>query len=548
MNDLGLASSASGGRPREQPGSGGAAEARDPSRLGWWRAALVAAVALGLRVAYLGHAALDPSFFTPWLDARGYLQWAQDIAAGTLTSPQPFFHAPLYPYVLAVLLLLGRGSLVFVRVAQAAIGAATAALTGALGARLFGRTVGMVAGLACALAASLVLFDLELLSEVVFVPLCIGALLALERATRDPAPARLLAAGAMLGLAAIARPNVLLFAPVALVWCVAALRGRGWRIAGLARGGLLFAAGVALPILPVTLENRLAGGDLVLVSSQAGVNLYLGNGPTADGWSAHSLGPVDTPPYDEHGRFTDNIMSSARFVADRAEARALRPSEVSRFWSRRARAWIAAHPAAWAGLLARKAFYLTAGFEVGDNKNLAALFDDWPPFRFLPRWWWLFPLAVAGLTVPGARRGRALLASYLVALGASVVAFLVVERFRLALYPVLAILAARLVAWAPGAWRERRRTAVLARVGLALALAAWTRWDPTGYTVPQRVEARVVRAGASEARGDTAGAERLYLDALEVDPSSPSARQAYGGFLLRRGRLGEARPYAAAPR
>jgi len=49
---------------------------------------------------------------------------------------------------------------------------------------------------------------------------------------------------------------------------------------------LLFAAGLVLPIIPVTLHNALVGHDFVPIASQGGVNFYIGNNPVADGYTA----------------------------------------------------------------------------------------------------------------------------------------------------------------------------------------------------------------------------------------------------------------------
>ena len=46
---------------------------------------------------------------------------------------------------------------------------------------------------------------------------------------------------------------------------------------------LRWRAATALVLAPVALRNRAAGGELVLTTSQAGANFYIGNHPGADG-------------------------------------------------------------------------------------------------------------------------------------------------------------------------------------------------------------------------------------------------------------------------
>jgi 4-amino-4-deoxy-L-arabinose transferase-like glycosyltransferase len=515
--------------------------------LGWRRGGVIFAVALAFRFAYLGKVALDPAFFTPWLDARGYLQWAQAIAGGNFALPPVFFHAPAYPYFLAALLLLGHGSLVFVRVVQILLGGAIAVLGGMLGARLFGRNAGLAGGVLCAAAAPLVMFDLELLSEPLFVALCLVALLALERATRSPSTAGLFATGLAFGLAAIARPTALILVPVALAWCLVAARSARWRAPRIARGLTLMVLGIALPIAPVTLHNAIVGHDRVLISSQGGINFFLGNNPNSDGRTPLAFRATDAPAYTAAGVFTDNIMSSSRLAADRALGKRLEPSEVSRYWFGRGLAWIGSAPRTWAALTLRKARLLTMGFEAGDNQNYTWVFDDWAPFRFMPRWWWLFPLAVAGFAASGARRGRLFLGAFAAAYGLAVVAFLVTERLRTPLYPILCLAAGWFLVWALSAARHRAWRDLAARLVIVVAVLAWINWDPAGVSIPDRIASRVGRAAACERRGDAACAERLYLSALDLDPRSAKAREAYGDFLVRHDRLGEAHAYLTAP-
>jgi len=514
--------------------------ARPDRALGWRWAGCIYAAALALRFAYLGTAAADPTFWRPYLDSLWHLQWASAIAHGTLLGAVPFYRPPLYPYFLAGVLALTGGDLLGVRIVQIALGALTPVLVGVLGARMFGRAAGVTAGLLYAGAATVVLTDFELLSPVVLLPLVVGALLALERAAREPSGSSAFVLGLLIGLAAIARPDILPFAPVAAALVAVPAWRSGWYRREMVRGGVALAVGLAIPIVPVTAVNAIVGHDTVLICSNGGVNLYLGNNPDADGFTPLMPGPTDTASYAPDGTYTDNVMSSGRYVARVALGREPKPSEVSRYWTRRVLAWAWSHPGAWAALMARKAFYLIGGFEIGDTKNLTYYLEAWRPFAVLPRWWWVFPLAAAGLTIPGDRRQRAILGAYVATYAAAIVAFLVVDRYRLVIVPALCVLAGRFLVWAVGEARAGRWRPLALRAALAATLALLVTRDPTGYTVRERVESRIARAGTSERVGDPARAESLLLDALALDPTGGRARSAYAAFLARHGRLAEA--------
>lgn len=514
--------------------------APDPG-LGWRWAAVIFLTALAVRFAYLPTAAADPTFHRPFLDALWNLQHAWAIAHGQLVGVEPFYRAPLYTYFLAGLLFVTGGNLLWVHIAQIVLGSLTAALVGTLGARLMGRRVGVLAGLLYAGCATVLLFDFELLNAAVFMPLVVTMLLALERASSEPSPMRFFLIGLALGLAATARTDILAFSPVAVVIAGGAAWRAGWRGVRLLAGGGLLCAGLALAIAPVTLYNAIAGRDWVLISSQGGAILYVCNNPEADGYTSVIPGPTDTASYAADGTYTDNIESSSRYLARQALGHEPRPSEVSRYWSGRALGWIMAQPRAWARLVVRKAFYLVGGFEIGDQKNLTFFLDTWWPFALLPRWWWLFPLALAAGTIPGARRGRLLLGAFAVTYGAMLVVFVPEERLRLALYPVICILAARFLVTGAAALRDRQWRGIAIRIAFVASLIPVMNWDPIGYTVRERVESRIARATDSERRGDSVAAERLFLEALAIDPSWPKARAGYAFFLARHGRESEAR-------
>ena len=244
-------------------------------------AAAVFAFALVLRLVYLGEIEDSPFFDAPVVDARTYADAARELAAGAWLGPDaPFWQPPLYPYFLgAVWSLLGVGW-VAPRVLQALLGGLTCVLLWRLGCRTLSAPIGLAAALAAALWGPLVLFGGELLPAVVAVPLDLAALLLLLYTAEASSPAvrarRALLSGAVMGVAALCVANLLAFVPVAAAWL--------WRRRSaadvpsrLAPGMVVL--GAALAVAPVTVRNLVVGQDLVLISSNAGVNAYIGNNP-----------------------------------------------------------------------------------------------------------------------------------------------------------------------------------------------------------------------------------------------------------------------------
>ena len=88
-----------------------------------------------------------------------------------------------------------------------------------------------------------------------------------------------IAAGIFLGLSALTRTEMLIFAPIALIWFIV-VKGVRKECLGAILTVLLIAVAV---ILPWTVRNYLVCDKVVLVSSNGGVNFFIGNNPLQRG-------------------------------------------------------------------------------------------------------------------------------------------------------------------------------------------------------------------------------------------------------------------------
>src|SRR6185295_1142051 len=93
---------------------------------------------------------------------------------------------------------------------------------------------------------------------------------------------------------------------------------------------------------------------------QAGVNLWIGNNPQSDGASALLPGTRA----DWWGGYQDTIQ-----LAEAAEGRPLKASEVSEHYVRRVRAWWAAQPRAAVRHMLWKARLFVSQRELGNNQD-----------------------------------------------------------------------------------------------------------------------------------------------------------------------------------
>ncbi len=442
----------------------------------------VVLIALAIRIIYLVQLSHNPIFDSPILDEKIHHEWASLSAAGKDWSIDPetgeaiaYFRAPLYIWFLAgVYKIFGIDPGFAPRLIQSVLGAFGCGLLLLLGARLFNRTVGILAGLAAALNWILVYFDNELLIVPLIVFLDIALVLLLVIAAEKRRWPLWAAAGLLLGLSAIARPNILLLAPPICVWILLiARRSGGARCSGGARrvgwkSGLghacAFGLALLLPILPITARNQIVADDAVLIASQGGVNFYIGNNRDTDGVTA--VVPGTSSNWWE-AYFATHAM------AERALGHKPKASEVSRFFFDKGfRFWID-DPKLAAYSLMMKLRYFFCRQEYANNKCIYSFTEEFTPITaWLPLGFWIIaPLGLLGLFISLAtRRERPLfpLWGFILFYTLSVAIFFITARFRVPVVPFLTIYAAFGVHWFVRRFIDRAYKAV-AGAGIVLA-------------------------------------------------------------------------------
>ena len=382
-----------------------------------WPVLAVAALALAVRLAFalgvdpevppLGDARNYHLMGRALADGHGYVR-AFDLAFRGVEIPTAEF-PPLFPGVLAALTEVGAGSGAAQRVALALAGAVTAALTALLGRRVGGPVVGALAGTAVALHPLLVQLDGMPMAEAVVVPLVLGVLLTVER--------RPLAAGALVGLATLARSEALLLVP--LLVAPVAWRRRSWR--HVASAGLA----CAVVLAPWTVRNWQTFDAFVPTSHNLGTAIAGANcdetygGERLGAWVFECVHTRGIDGLDDEAAQSRNYREKGLdYATDHAgEWPEVVGSRLLRTWS----LW----PDDGAQLDAAEDEGRVRGWE------LAATWLD----RLL------LPLAVAGAIYAG-RTSRSLLLAVPAAVCVATMATYGNPRFRASAVPVMAVLAA----------------------------------------------------------------------------------------------------------
>jgi tetratricopeptide (TPR) repeat protein len=422
-------------------------------------------LALAVRAIYFGLHTRSIYFNHPILDSLWIHQWADALARGTWSDPDAYFRAPLYPYAVSVVYRLLGTQPWIVAAIQHILGAASVVLLYRIGRTLGGRLVGWAAGLLLCFYWLAVFHEGEILIASLLVFLELAFLQSILRigaaATARGRFVWSLLSGLWLGLAAIARPNFLVWVPAALVSPFVLRRldlreadsPRGSRGPGAARladsrpgwrEASMIALGIAMAVAPVTARNWWVARDLVLISSQGGLNLYVGNGPLADGRTAMApavVGPMSREEF--ASRYRDNVTIAGEQVAEAALGRSLKGSEVSAYWVRETRRWAAREPVKVLLGLLRKSYYFLNAFEISDNKHLRELQTDEPWIQlYFTRLAWVAPFASAGLILVLLQiRYGFFVVTFSLLYSASVILFFVNSRFRLPAVPFAFLLA-----------------------------------------------------------------------------------------------------------
>jgi tetratricopeptide (TPR) repeat protein len=456
----------------------------------------------------------DPFFYGPSVDERMYHEWASAIARGAGFGDAVFLNGPAYPAFLAAIYALSGPSLFAAKAVQCALGGLDALLVWGLGRRLLGPGIALGAAAIYALYELAIFYPATLLLEGAQDTLVLALLWFTTRAIESDHRVHWAAAGACCGAAALARPSALLFAAALTGW--AALRP-GAAPSRRAGSALAFAAGVVLLVSPATLHNARVGGDFVLVTYAGGMNLFIGNNPDA-------TGEFRVPPLVPTALADDPDEQRAVFaaLAERASGRALRPSEVSAFWTRRALDFAREQPAAWLRLMARKIALSFNAYEPWNVRSLTLARDASAVLRLpLLGFGAILPFAALGLwTTRGSWVRLVPLYAWLGSVWLTLWTFFVVSRYRVAAAPVLALFAA---AGAASAWDALRapRARGLAAVALALASLSLAAHWPIARENPGVAYYNL--GNRFRERGEPERAIEAYRQALVWTPSYLSA-------------------------
>ncbi len=484
-------------------------------------------LALLARLLFLAHLHPHPYFENLMIDSASYDRWAGRIVGGDFWGKNVFYQSPLYPYFLGMVYSIFGRDLLAARLVQAVVGSTTCVFLFLLTSRLFSRKTGIVAGVLAALYTTFIFQDSMLLKSVIVFFFLSLSLLALSRETGRAGGRAIAIAGLLFGVAICGRGNLLFAAPLIALWLLLREKPLGRRAAW---KGALFLLAAAVAVAPVTLRNRIVGGDWVMTESDAGINVYVGNNPKATG--------IHTPPFNIRTVPEHEEIDAAR-LAERESGRSLKPSEVSRYWIDRAGRFVLSEPGSWLRLVGRKFRLAWNGYEIPDNYDQAYFGKiSWIFRGFLPSFLWVSPFALLGMAV-SLRNWRRVgfLHLYVVAYLVSLLALYVTSRYRLPMAIGLIPFAAHGAVWFAGRLRERSWAPVFFSLLLLAAVFLFGRASLFDYYGFAKQETEIATFHTN--RGNYEEAERAFERAVIEGKGSGALHLVYmnqGLFFVKTGR------------
>ena len=481
-------------------------------------------IALVVRLIYVWQIRSMVFFDAPIIDAEMYDLNAMNLLQ-SVVGQKAFYHAPLYSYFLALLYRICGHNYLYPRLIQSTIGAVNCVMVALIGKRLFGRREGLLAGCIAALYGPLIHFENELLRPVLIIFLGLSMILCLL-SWADDRPIWAAIGGLLMGLSIITRENIAIVIPVIVIYLWMSSKRNKWL------APVLFIALSIIPIIPATVYNYKKSGDFVPVSTQGGMNFYIGN-------SIHSDRLTGLQP----GIEWEKMAFSPREELGPHP----KPSQFQAWFLKKTFQDISQSPTRWIGKLVKKLYLVFYGEELTPNSSLdlyrdrsfllRVLISKWGPV-FIP-FGLLFPFFILGIGVKGVKRDKWLVVGFIIAYALSLMLFHVRARYRVPMVPLMIPFAAAGILHVIKQIKSREVKRV-ARCFFVFALFAALISAPlVDVSFAKRFPENYFLGQALCKKGQDKLALEEFEKGLEKDPHFPELRRVYGHTLIRLGRREE---------
>lgn len=412
---------------------------------------LILVIAFILRIGFFTEVNSSP-FVTPRLfDQANYIKWAEGIVHSNWEGmSKPYWQGPLYPYMLAFLFAVFDKSIAAVRFIQILLGLAIVAGIFFLTRTLFDELTAIIAAFIAATFRTFIFLESAILAETTLAFFNLVAMIAILYAWKKQKNILWLLAGFLIGMAAIGRGTALMLIPLVTAWWIfmgSKTASKERKLSSRKIGStqnkreagpkspiwipiVALIAGAVIAIAPVTIRNKVVSKEFVLLSANAGLNLFIGNHQGANG--TYDLVPGLDTQLDPRGED----------YAKTQLGKELSSSELSKFYTGKVKDFARQQPKAFVSLLARKLLLFTHAAEIPHDDDFGYFSRKSLILRLpLISYGILFPLAIMGLfwslRQEANRSEKVLVAVSLVVFIVFTVIFFIALRYRIPAIPLM---------------------------------------------------------------------------------------------------------------
>ncbi|MBZ0178521.1 MAG: tetratricopeptide repeat protein [Melioribacteraceae bacterium] len=391
--------------------------------------------ALALRVYYVFEVFNTPFLKHLFSDPAIYSQWAKDLVANGFIGDSVFFMAPLYPYTLAVFYSLFGESNLPVLLFQSLVSTFTILLIYLAARNSFSKFTAIAAAIIAVFYSQFIFYSGLVLSETLQIFFLTLLIYLLSKKDEFYLTDKWMMIGLFLGFSLLIRGNIILIFFGIVLWMISRRRSDKKFKSIFVKSLVNLTIGTASLVLFAAVHNYIIGNDFVLLTSNGGINFYIGNNEKAQGVF------VTPTEFDYSSDMTGEKYAEQQTGSD------LAPSEVSSYWYDKSFNYIFNNPGDEILLILKKFLLFW-----GENENSQSSVINYDYFKNhyshllqLPFFNWLFisSLAVFGLFFY--RKNREHNGLYYVVLAMYVFAtiiFFVNGRYRLGITPLVIIFAA----------------------------------------------------------------------------------------------------------
>ena len=493
--------------------------------------ALILIFSVIVRIFFFFQLAATDLVTVPMLDSQDYHDWAVQLVSGNPGWGETYWMGPLYPHLLAlVYMVFGVGGMA-ISVLQLLLSVVNIALVffltrDFLADRTATWAAPLAAGIFALYGAPVFYAGLILMATLVTTLYLLIARQALV-AWRQNTTTSWLVLGLLTGLAGLARGNILLLLatlPLLIFKSNIEINLRLKKTTAFILAGLIM-------LVPVTVRNLVVADDFVILTSNGGINLLIGQ------QTAHKgiFGPIVKGSQSQYD-------ASMKIPLEQEFGRYLKGSEISRILTRRAMEEFRDNIGAMPLHYLRKMYRFWNGYELPQIFSYDYWHHAMPALRvlFIP-FTLLAALGLLGVRfLPGGQRliMGLMLGTYFL----SLVPFFPTSRYRIPLAPLLAIGAGVFLVYVwQMKWPRQRRWLLAAVVLICALLPRWASLAPQEVTwlvhlheasrASKRNDLKTTLAKgelAEEVRpglADTPYHLALYLEDMEAWPQAMAALQ-----------------------